>query len=220
MSAYSSNPENALKGPLLAAQRRRGVVPPEGDRRAGNALEAGRIYDEHALQVTRWAGRLAGPGLDIEDIVQEVFMVALRRLPEFRGDAKITTWLYEITVRIVQDRRRSQRRWRWLNDRGVPVAATRFCSPDDDVTRVAAEQPTALDLLERKEATALLYQILEELAEKYRTTLILFELEGLSGEEIAAVTGTSVSNVWVRLVRGRKQFVKRLLANEAKGTHR
>ena len=60
-----------------------------------------------------------------------------------------------------------------------------------------------------------MYQILDQLDEKYRTALILFELEGLSGEEVAAVTKTSVSNVWVRLLRGRQQFVKRFRAWES-----
>jgi RNA polymerase sigma-70 factor (ECF subfamily) len=186
---------------------------------AGGGLDAGAIYDLHAETITRWAARLAGPGIDVEDIVQEVFLVALRRLGEFRGDAKITTWLYEITVRVVQERRRSQRRWRWLyNHRGVPSGGAPPITADE-VARVAADQPTALELLERKEATVLLYQVLDGLSEKYRTAIILFELEGLSGEEIAAVTATSLSNVWVRLLRGRKQFLKRLLAREAKRTH-
>jgi RNA polymerase sigma-70 factor (ECF subfamily) len=57
------------------------------------------IYREHAELVKRWALRLGGPGLDAEDFVHEVFMVVQRRLPEFRGEAKLTTWLYRITLR-------------------------------------------------------------------------------------------------------------------------
>ena len=56
------------------------------------------------------------------------------------------------------------------------------------------------------------------MSEKYRTTIILFELEGLSGQEIATITKTSISNVWIRLFRGRQEFLKRLLAHEAKET--
>ena len=55
------------------------------------------IYRAHAGTVARWAAKLAGPGNDVEDLVHEVFLVARRRLPEFRGDAKVTTWLYRIT---------------------------------------------------------------------------------------------------------------------------
>jgi RNA polymerase sigma-70 factor (ECF subfamily) len=72
-------------------------------------------------------------------------------------------------------------------------------------------------LLEARERTLLLYQLLDEMAESQRTTFILFELEGLSGEEVAKITGASVGTVWVRLSRARRGFVARMLAREARG---
>src|SRR6185436_1837667 len=71
------------------------------------------LYREHAGVVARWARHLAGPSIDTEDLVQEIFLVARRRLPEFRGDAKVTTWLYAITVRVVRTARRQDRLRRW-----------------------------------------------------------------------------------------------------------
>jgi RNA polymerase sigma-70 factor (ECF subfamily) len=168
-------------------------------------LDLETLYRQHAEAGARWAQRLGGPALDVEDIVHEVFVVVQRRLPEWRGDAKLTTWLYEITLRIVHDRRR---RWRW------PRWPAKH---DDDLAEIAADAPDALELLQRREASALLYRILDGIGEKYRTVIVLFELEGLSGEEIAALTGTSLSNVWVRLFRGRQKMMKRFLALEAKG---
>jgi len=188
-------------------------------------LEA--IYRRHAAQVSHWAARLLGHGADSEDIVHQVFLVAQRRLQEFRGDAKITTWLHEITIRVVQETRRKRRRWwRWSTgtNRDATTTATATATegtegtgaaPEDDVAALPSDQPTALDLLEKKEASQLVYALLDQLDDKYRTALILFELEGLSGQEIAAVTNTSLSNVWVRLLRGRQQFLKRFLAWEA-----
>ncbi len=73
-----------------------------------------------------------------------------------------------------------------------------------------------LEVVEQKEAKTLTCAILDELSEDYRTVLILFEFQGMSGEEIAALTGTNVANVWLRLHRARKQFLRRLLAWEAK----
>src|SRR5262249_11046146 len=72
------------------------------------------LYEADAGLVERWATRLAGTGLDAEDVVQEVFLVVQRRLPEWRGDAKITSWLYRITERVVLRQRRKQRARRWL----------------------------------------------------------------------------------------------------------
>ncbi len=79
-----------------------------------------------------------------------------------------------------------------------------------------ATSATPLEAIEQKEAKGLTYQILDELSEAHRTVLILFELQGLKGVEIATITGTSVANVWLRLHRARKQFLRRMLAWEKK----
>ena len=173
--------------------------------------ELAAIYRDHADAVAAWARRLGGPELDVEDLVHEVFLVVQRRLPEWRGDAKITTWLYEITLRIVQDRRR---RWRWPR---FALGRARGGAPADDLAQLATEEPDALALLERHEASATLYRLLDGVGEKYRTVIILFELEGRSGEEIARLTRTSLANVWIRLHRGRQKLTQRFLAWEAKG---
>jgi len=178
---------------------------PAPAREDGAPLDLQAIYRSHADDVARWARRLGGPEMDIEDVVHEVFLVVQRRLNEWRGDARITTWLYEITFRVVGGRRRHRRWLRWPADGGKRHLA-----------KLAADQPDALDLLQRREATALLYRILDSIGEKYRTVLILFELEGLSGEEIAALTKTSLSNVWVRLFRARQRVMERFSAWEAK----
>jgi len=188
----------------------------DGDADGSQPLDLATVYRHHADSVARWARRLAGPELDVEDIVHEVFMVAQRRLGEWRGQAKITTWLYEITVRVVQGRRRRHKMLRLLSGRGGGGRSER--GPDHDLAQIAGDDPNPLDLLERREATEALYAILDGIGEKYRTVIILFELEGLSGQEIAAVTGCSVANVWVRLFRGREKVMRRFLAWEAKGT--
>ena len=187
--------------------------PPANDvRGAGHSDEAKpeleAVYRDHADDVATWARRLGGPELDVEDIVHEVFLVVQRRLPEWRGEAKISTWLYEITLRIVSDRRR---RWRWPSLRG------RASVPRDEVGQLVADEPDALALLVRREATSTLYRLLDDIGEKYRTVIVLFELEGKSGEQVAALTGTSLANVWIRLHRGRQKLLQRFLAWEAKG---
>ena len=187
----------------------------KGDNAPAVPPDLSTIYRQHADSVGRWARRMAGPHMDIEDIVHEVFLVVQRRLGEWRGDAKITTWLYEITVRVVQDRRRRQK-YLWLL-RG-PSDHGRAAAPDQQLAQIAADEPNPLDLLERREATENLYRILDKIPEKYRTVIILFELEGLSGQEIADITGSTLANVWVRLFRGREKMLKRFLAWEAKGT--
>lgn len=162
------------------------------------------IYDRHASQVERWARRLAGPRVDPEDLLHDIFLVVLRRHREFRGEAKVTTWLFRITQQVVRCRRRNDtlRRWLWgqhgqaMNDARAPV-------------------PTPIEEVERRERQLRLYAALDRLPEKYRTVLVLSALEGLPGEEIAALTGIDVNTLWVRLHRARAKLADLLAEGTA-----
>jgi RNA polymerase sigma-70 factor, ECF subfamily len=196
---------------VLAAAARLGANAPDGELGGRGpvterrALDLDDAYRLHAATVARWAARLAGPGHDFEDIVHDVFVVAQRRWHEWRGEAEISTWLYAITARVVQDRRRARRRWRFLPwvrreaERGWPSS---LCPQ--------SPQTTPVDVVEQQHDLILLYQLLDELPEKYRTALLLFEVEGLAAGEIARLVGTSVANVWARVARARAAVLRRL----------
>jgi RNA polymerase sigma-70 factor (ECF subfamily) len=153
------------------------------------------VYRAHVARVHRWVVRLAGPFLDVEDLVHDVFTKVHLLLPTFRGEAELTTWLYRITENTVISRRRKERVRRWLRREKLE---------DEPIA-----YPTPLDELERLEAHRLVYRALEGVSESYRAVFILFELEGLPGEEIARLTGTKLATVWVRLHRARAQFFAR-----------
>jgi RNA polymerase sigma-70 factor (ECF subfamily) len=162
-------------------------------------LELGAVYREHADLVKRWALRLGGPSLDAEDVVHEVFLIVQRRLGEFRGEAKISTWLYRITLRVVRKQAARQKLGKWL--KGL-------------VGDFAQELPD-LDLgpyesMERQQAAHLVYRALDGLSHNHRAAVIMYELEGHSGEEIAELMGTKLATVWVWLHRGRAKFLERL----------
>src|SRR5260221_7211842 len=82
-------------------------------------LDLDGLYRRHGEKVSRWVKRLWGRH-DAEDVLHEVFMVVQRRLPEFRGDSALTTWLYAITERVVSGRRRKERFRRLLFRRAAP----------------------------------------------------------------------------------------------------
>ncbi len=120
------------------------------------------------------------------------------KLKEFRGDAKITTWLFRITENVVRNRRRRDRRWRWLSIFAEEAAGN-----------LSASTPSPSDTLEQSETRTRIYRVLDGLSEAHRNTLILFEIEGLKGEEIAELTGVRLEAVWMRLTRARRQFIRR-----------
>jgi RNA polymerase sigma-70 factor, ECF subfamily len=160
-------------------------------------LEVGALYRQHGAQVASWAARLLGPGTDVEDVVQEVFLIVQRRLPGFRGEARVTTWLYEITFRVAQSWRRRRRFRYWLGlDQAEPSGA------------LVSEWANPLQELEVRQATETVYRVLDRLRERDRTILVLFEIERLSGEEIAALEQTSLNNVWSRIHRARARFLR------------
>src|SRR5688572_26477068 len=72
------------------------------------------LYAEHADFVRSAVIRLGGPHVDAEDLTHDVFLVALRKLPDFAGRSAITTWLYGITIKVVAGARRKARLRRFL----------------------------------------------------------------------------------------------------------
>ena len=157
------------------------------------------------LQPESPAGRnvSGGPGLDHDETVQEVFLIVARRLHEFRGDAKVTTWLFRITTRVVANQRRAaQRRRTW----------SRLTRRIEDHT--ATDDPGPAAGLERMEANRRFYRALDALPERYRQVLVLFELEELGTDEIARLVERPPATVRVWLHRGRAAFIDAWLRHQ------
>jgi len=162
------------------------------------------LYARHGADVKRWVRRLAGPGADVEDILHDVFLVVLRRGFTFRGDADIKTWLFRITHHLVRRQRRRAFVRSMLFGRHRSEALT--CTPS---------VPTPQEEMERRERHLRLYRALDRLPDAYRTALILYEIEGLAGEEVAGLLGITLGTLWVRLHRGRAKLLASLTAEEA-----
>jgi RNA polymerase sigma-70 factor, ECF subfamily len=158
------------------------------------------LYECHLAQVKRWARQLAGPTADLEDLAHDIFLIALTKGFRNRGQASIDTWLFRITHHVVQGKRRRRRLRELL-----------FGRHQDTLAPPSPKTPQ--QELERQEGHARLYRALDRLPDRYRTTLVLYEIEELSGERVAELTGTSLGTVWVRLHRGRERLAL-LLAEE------
>lgn len=163
------------------------------------------LYRRHAQTVARWAQRLGGPLMDVEDVVQEVYVIAHRELAGFRGDASITTWLYRITLNVVHHRRRKEKLRRWLSG-----------SAEETAGHLPSRASDPGESLEQRQNLSRFYAALDGMKEKYRTVLVLFELEELSGAEIAELNGIKLATVWVWLHRARAELLKCLEALEGK----
>jgi RNA polymerase sigma-70 factor, ECF subfamily len=162
----------------------------EGDRPAFDELVRRTYVDTYTLAL-----RLTAHEEDARDVVQESYLRAWKGLPNFRGDAQFTTWMYRITANTAYTVVKRRRRHRaesldaMLDD---PIELRPGAQPED-----AAESAA---LLERLSAG------LDELPPKLRVLVVLKDIYGLSHEEIAEELGISVAAAKVRLHRGRKRL--------------
>ena len=153
------------------------------------------IYDDWFEEVARWIRALGALEADREDIAQEVFLVVRRRLEFFDG-TNPAGWLYRITRRQVRDFRR--RTW-------VKHIFNKRRSDQPELVPYGGSSPaTALEL---KEKQSILHALLQKMNEDRRGAFVLFEIEGLSGEEIARIQSIPLNTVWTRLHHARKEFL-------------
>jgi len=154
-----------------------------------------RIYDEWFAHVSRWVAALGASEADREDLVQDVFIVAHRRLSSFDG-GNLAGWLYQIARRKVRD----YRSLAWVKHF---FAASR--QPLVDGTLQTLTGP--LDHLETREKAALLVELLAALNLEQRAAFVLFEIEGLSGEDIAQLQAVPINTVWARIYKARRKLM-------------
>lgn len=146
-----------------------------------------------------------------EDIVQDVFLQVYRRIHTFRGDASLATWLHRITVnRCLNWKRRWARRLRWMH---VPFGNRE----DDAVQEPASPQPTPEERLADAQTGKAIDRALKQLPDQARAVFVLREIEGLSYEEIAAVTGVKLGTMRSRLFNARKRLKEILMPSGEDG---
>jgi RNA polymerase sigma-70 factor (ECF subfamily) len=164
------------------------------------ALTFRRLYDERFDHVERWVRALGARPADIPDLVQEVFVVAYRRLPDFK-DENVTGWLYQITRRKMRDYRRLS----WIKH----IFTARTLSTFKHSLAVGADPLRQLESHERAE---LLERILDALPDEQRAAFVLFEVEGYSGAAIAALQQVPINTVWGRIYKARQKLQSQLHA--------
>lgn len=171
--------------------------------KGGDTLAFDRLVELHAPAVYNLAYRVTHSREEAEDCVQEAFVRAYSGLRNFRGEAAFSTWLYRVALNVAREATKKRAR--------RPLTATDLMSED-------AEDPPNLGRMNREEGEgsfdparavvseekrAVVLRAIQSLPERYREAVILYDLQGLSYEEIAAVLKTRVGTVKSRLNRGR-----------------
>ncbi|HVV16035.1 MAG TPA: RNA polymerase sigma factor [Polyangia bacterium] len=195
-----------MRGPhpsLHVTGRRPDAAP--ADRASAVRRDFRAFYDLWFDDVLRWVRALGGNEADRDDIAQDVFVVVRQRFEQFDG-ANPAGWLYQITRRKVRDARR--RAW-------IRRVFTRDHFHELDTLTCERESPAGT--LERKQKQRVLDTILGKMNPNRRAAFVLFEIEGLAGEEIARIQGIPVKTVWWRVHMARKEFLA--LADKYRRAH-
>ena len=166
----------------------------DGDVRAFETLLEG-----HLGQVRRFARAFASTESDADDLAQEALIKVYKSLRLFRYQSAFTTWLYAIVRNAVLDAGKSRA--------GRERAVEEPLQPAHTSHETAAGPDQALEQARERER---LWKALRQVPPEFRSALVLFDIEGCSYDEVAAIEGVAVGTVKSRLSRGR-QHLRRLL---------
>ena len=165
------------------------------------------FVETHQDRVFNTALGIVQNSADAEDVAQEVFIQAYRSIGSFKGESKLSTWLYRIATTRSLDLLRSKKSkkrhgflQRLFNDQGE----LQFDPPDFHHPGVALEQ---------KENAAKLFKAIAKLPDNQKAAFTLHKLEGISYQEISEVLQTTISSVEMLMYRA-KQNLKKILESE------
>ena len=153
-----------------------------------------QVYRAHFRVVWRMLRSLGVRDADLLDVTHDVFLVVHRQLPAFEGRAQLNTWLFSICRWVAKDYRRSA-----PISREVVVDAR-------DLARALSTTRDALERLDTRDLSRLLEAILSRMSEKLRSAFVMYEIEEMSGDEIAEALGIPVGTVRSRLHAARGEF--------------
>jgi len=174
---------------------------------SGPELTYSEIHKEFQPKVQRYLSRMVGPS-DAEDLTQEVLVKIHHSLSTFRGDSRLSTWIYRIAANTALDRLRQRE-----GARGFTEALSLEMEEDggNGITLGIGAQEASMDQqVIRKEMNGCIREIIDTLPTDYRTVIVLSELEGLTDQEMAEALGVSLRTVKIRLHRARAHLKKEL----------
>lgn len=138
---------------------------------------------------------------EARDLTQDVFLKAYENIEKFRGESKVSSWLYRIAYNLSMN---------WSERR-----AGRETQLDDELAETIAEPPSlAEEIFEREEQLARITEILSELPEKYRAVISLYYFEDRSYQEISEALGLPINTVKIHLLRAKERLREKLVPEE------
>jgi RNA polymerase sigma-70 factor, ECF subfamily len=189
--------------------------------RAGNEDAFGLVVQRYGGRMLATARRFLNNEHDAQDAVQEAFASAFRALDKFNGDALLSTWLHRIVVNAALVQLRSKRR---RGEQPIETLLPRFDQDGEWIDEQVTWTNAAEHVLESRDSREMVRRCIARLPEKYRSVLVLRDIEELDTDEAAQSLSVTANTVKVRLHRARqalKTLIERdpaLRSHNSKGT--
>lgn len=176
----------------------------------GNQLSFQRLVERYQDRIFGLVRHYTTKSVEIEDIVQDTFVKAYRKLASFQHQSSFSTWLHRIAVNTSLDflKRAGRNPVQAVED---PELASGVESGAAGGGAVASRVAAPDSRLEREEIAEVTHRVLQELPEIFRTVLILREFEDMAYQDMADLLGISIGTVESRLFRARARFKEALL---------
>jgi len=175
----------------------------------GDRTALSQLVIDYSSRIYHLGLRLSGNRQDAEDILQETFMIMVKKIGQFQGKSSFYTWLYRIAVNVGLRKLKSK-----------PRRYDHISINDPDFERISAETAHEwpqldFEIINDSRFRQKLDRLIEQLPEKYRTVFILRDLHELSTEDTSRILQITPSNTKIRLMRARN-FLKEHLENMLK----
>jgi len=176
--------------------------------KSGDADAFDKLVIRYSVDIYALLYRLTGDGEEAADLVQDTFLRALKAIGGFRGDSDLKTWLYRIAINESRNRFRWWKRRRREKTVSLDESLGNTESVYEDILKDGGANPEEEAL--RRERELLLQRTLNDLPDIYREPIVLFDIEGLSYDEICKALELNPGTLKSRLARGRQELKKRL----------
>lgn len=164
--------------------------------RRGDQRAWAEFYRGYAPGIETFVRGVLGQHVDVDDIVQRVFLESLSALGRFRGDSSLRTWLHKIATHVVRKHARS----RWRHRRKVDAYAEELRPSSPDVSMQA----------EARQQLRVVSEALSELPVDFRMVWVMIEVQGMSAADVAQAVGTKPATIRTRHFRAKAKLMEAL----------
>jgi RNA polymerase sigma-70 factor (ECF subfamily) len=187
---------------------------PEGDEALVRAFQSGdevafdKLVLKHKDKLFNTIYWFLGDYEEANDCAQETFIKLFRSLKKFRFESAFSTWLYRIAINTSKNRLKSSE-YRWKK-KTVPIEKPEGSKGGNPSLEIKDDSPSPVIELEKKERLRLIKEAINSLSKEHNRVIVLRDIQGLSYEEIADITGLNLGTIKSRIARGRLELRDKL----------